>query len=78
VQPALSSYLIVGSSSDPITTTYRYDPASNDLLEVDRVSYGGITEYGYDAHHSVITTTELLDSNTTSGVAAPSRRPCLR
>ncbi len=56
VAPAIAPYVPGNTSYTPIVTTYRYDPTMHDLLETDKPE-GGVILYGYDGHHSVVTTT---------------------
>ncbi len=78
VRPALTSYVLPGNASDPVTTRYRYDPHSFDLVETDKPA-GGIVLYGYDGAHSVMTTTELLKVTTSGLPGCPSSgAPALR
>jgi len=62
VQPPVSLYAPGNAPSQPQTTN-TYDPATYDLLETDKPE-GGVTKYGYDGHHGVITTTEQTTGNT--------------
>ncbi len=59
VAPPIQAYTPLNGALASPTTTYRYDPATYDLLETDKPE-GGVTLAGYDGHHSVVTTTELL------------------
>ncbi len=51
-----------GDTLTPISTTYSYDPSTYDLLKTVRYGFGDVTVDTYDAHHSVITTTEEVSS----------------
>ncbi len=55
----IQAYTPLNASLVAPATTYRYDPATHDLVETDKPE-GGVTLYGYDGRHSVVTTTELL------------------
>jgi len=69
VRPPVQTYLAVGSSLTPLTTTYAYDPTSDDLIETD-LPAGGRTLYGYDGHHSVSSVIQELGGGAGSGGCA--------
>jgi len=57
-QPPIQAYSPLSGALITPTTTYRYDPATYDLLEVDKPA-GGITRYSYDGHHAISATADL-------------------
>ncbi len=65
VQPKIQAYSPLNPNMDPVITTRVYDPVTHDLIETD-LPEGGIRRFGFDGHHSVITTTELLDPSTST------------
>ncbi len=68
ISPPVAAYTTTNSLA-PVVTTYAYNPGTDDLAEVD-LPQGGRTFYGYDgAHHTVITTTQLLKD--TPGFGCP-------
>ncbi len=57
----ISAY-IPGNATSPVTTTYRYDPSTFDLLERDTAE-GARTVYTYDGpHHQVTSVIDRLSS----------------
>ncbi len=67
--PPIAAYTTTNSLVSPVTT-YSYNLTTDDLSEVDSPE-GGRTLYGYDGYHSVITTTQLLQSPPSGGVGCP-------
>jgi len=60
-QPGIAAY-IPGNATSPVTTTYRYDPTTYDLLERDTAE-GARTVYAYDGpHHQVTSVIDRLSS----------------
>ncbi len=60
-QPAIAAY-IPGNATSPVTTTYRYDPTTYDLLERDTAE-GARTVYSYDGpRHQVTSVIDRLSS----------------
>jgi len=60
-QPGIAAY-IPGNATSPVTTTYRYDPTTYDLLERDTAE-GARTVYSYDGpHHQVTSVIDRLSS----------------
>jgi len=60
-RPGISAY-IPGNATSPVTTTYRYDPTTYDLLERDTAE-GARTVYSYDGpHHQVTSVINRLSS----------------
>jgi len=64
VAPSVTLYSPLNPVSTTIVTTRTYDPTTYDLVEADKPA-GGVTRYGYDGHHGVITTTELITGGAT-------------
>ncbi len=58
VQPPVQAYTALNGTLTPLTTTYTYAPATDNLTEVD-LPAGGRTVYGYDGRHGV---TSVLDA----------------
>jgi len=67
--PPVAAYTTTNTLASPVTT-YAYNPTTYDVSEVDSPE-GGRTLYGYDAHHTAITTTQLLQSPRSGGVGCP-------
>ncbi len=64
VQPPIQAYSPLAGAPITPTTTYRYSPTTDDLIEVDKPA-GGITRYSYDGHHAISATTELTATSPT-------------
>ena len=63
VQPAIQPYSSLNPTTVQPTTRYTYSATTNDLIEIAQPA-GGRTLLGYDGHHGVITTTQLLTGTT--------------
>jgi len=57
-QPPIQAYSPLNGGMVAPTTTYRYDPSTYDLIEVDKPT-GGVTKYTYDGHHAISATAAL-------------------